>query len=369
MDYRNDNRVVLTLDAGGTNFVFSAIRGMERIGETITLPSNGDNLDKCLSGIIDGFSSLMNGLTEKPVAISFAFPGPADYPNGIIGDLGNLPAFRGGVALGPMLEDRFHLPVFINNDGDLFAYGEAIVGFLPFVNQLLAQGGSNKRYRHLLGITLGTGFGAGLVVDGNLFIGDNSAGAEIWLVRNAIDPDCFAEEGASIRAVQRVYHSYSKHNHGKSLTPKDIYEVLEGKQEGDMVAARLTFQTLGVVVGDAIANAVTLTDSLVVIGGGLANAWKYFAPAMLSQLNGTISRTDGARVDRLEVKAFDIEDEAQRAKFLSGQQQRVSVPFSNRTVEYDPMKRIGVGLSRLGTSHAVAVGAYAYALGKIDKKR
>ncbi|MEJ5316833.1 MAG: ROK family protein [Tenuifilum sp.] len=369
MDYRNDNRVVLTLDAGGTNFVFSAIRGMERIGETITLPSNGDNLDKCLSGIIDGFSSLMNGLTEKPVAISFAFPGPADYPNGIIGDLGNLPAFRGGVALGPMLEDRFHLPVFINNDGDLFAYGEAIAGFLPFVNQLLAQGGSNKRYRHLLGITLGTGFGAGLVVDGNLFIGDNSAGAEIWLVRNAIDPDCFAEEGASIRAVQRVYHSYSKHNHGKPLTPKDIYEVLEGKQEGDMVAARLAFQTLGVVVGDAIANAVTLTDSLVVIGGGLANAWKYFAPAMLSQLNGTISRTDGTRVDRLEVKAFDIEDEVQRARFLSGQQQRVSVPFSNRMVEYDPMKRIGVGLSRLGTSHAVAVGAYAYALGMIDKKR
>ena len=368
MDYRNDNRVVLTLDAGGTNFVFSAIKGMECIGQSITLPSNGDNLDKCLSGIIDGFSSLIDGLTEKPVAISFAFPGPADYPNGIIGDLGNLPAFRGGVALGPMLEDRFRLPVFINNDGDLFAYGEAIAGFLPYVNQLLVEAGSQKRYHHLLGITLGTGFGAGLVVDGNLFLGDNSAGAEIWLVRNAIDPDCFSEEGASIRAVQRVYHSYSKHNHGKQLTPKDIYEVLEGKQEGDMVAARLAFQTLGVVVGDAIANAVTLTDSLVVIGGGLANAWKYFAPAMFSQLNGTISRTDGTKVDRLEVKAFDIEDDAQRAKFLSGQQQQISVPFSNRLVEYDPMKRIGVGLSRLGTSHAVAVGAYVYALGMIDNK-
>jgi glucokinase len=65
------------------------------------------------------------------VAISFAFPGPSDYPRGIIGDLGNLPCFRGGVALGPMLEDTFEIPVFINNDGDLFAYGEAIGGFLP----------------------------------------------------------------------------------------------------------------------------------------------------------------------------------------------------------------------------------------------
>lgn len=368
MDYINDNRVVLTLDAGGTNFVFSAIRGMESIGQPITLPSNGDNPDKCLSGIIEGFERLIDNISEQPVAISFAFPGPADYPNGIIGDLGNLPAFRGGVALGPMLHERFGLPVFINNDGDLFAYGEAIAGFLPFVNQMLAEAGSTKRYRHLLGITLGTGFGAGLVVDGNLFIGDNSAGAEIWLVRNAIDPDCFAEEGASIRAVQCVYHSYCKHNHSRQLTPKDIYEVLEGKQERDIVASRLAFQTLGVVVGDAIANAVTLTDSLVVIGGDLSNAWKYFAPAILSQLNGTISRTDGTRVDRLEVKAFDIEDEAQRAKFLSGQEQRVNVPFSNRTVEYDPMKRIGIGLSRLGTSHAVAVGAYVYALKMIDAK-
>lgn len=367
MDYRSDKRIVLTLDAGGTNFVFSAIRGMECIGEQITLPSNGNNLDKCLAGIVEGFERLIQGLPEKPVAISFAFPGPADYPNGIIGDLGNLPAFRGGVALGPMLEERFKLPVFINNDGDLFAYGEAIAGFLPQVNLMLAEVGSQKRYRHLLGITLGTGFGAGLVIDGNLFIGDNSAGAEIWLIRNTIDPHCFAEEGASIRAVQRVYHSYSKHSHDQQLSPKDIYEILEGKQNGDMVAARLAFQTLGVVVGDAIANAVTLTDSLVVIGGGLANAWKYFAPAMVSQLNGTIARVDGTRVDRLEVKVFDLEDAAQRGQFLTGQQKQIRVPYSNRMVNYDPMKRIGIGLSRLGTSHAVAVGAYVYALSSIDK--
>ena len=68
---------------------------------------------------------------QPPVAISFAFPGPADYPAGIIGDMSNMPAFRGGVALGPILEDQFGIPVFINNDGDLFVYGEAIAGFLP----------------------------------------------------------------------------------------------------------------------------------------------------------------------------------------------------------------------------------------------
>ena len=61
-----------------------------------------------LATLVEGFMAVKSKLSEKPVAISFAFPGPADYPNGIIGDLPNLPAFRGGVALGPFLENRFY---------------------------------------------------------------------------------------------------------------------------------------------------------------------------------------------------------------------------------------------------------------------
>lgn len=64
---------------------------------------------------------------KRPAAISFAFPGPADYPNGIIGGwLPNFPSFRDGVALGPFLQEKFGVPVFINNDGDLFAYALAL---------------------------------------------------------------------------------------------------------------------------------------------------------------------------------------------------------------------------------------------------
>ena len=78
-----------------------------------------------------GFKAIQAGLPETPVAISFAFPGPADYQAGIIGDLPNFPSFRGGVALGPFLEDIFGIPVFINNDGSLFAYGRGVDGSAP----------------------------------------------------------------------------------------------------------------------------------------------------------------------------------------------------------------------------------------------
>src|SRR5688500_6314740 len=173
-DFSRDERIVLTLDAGGTNFDFSAIRGSDAITPQLRLSSNGDDLKKCIQNIKDGFAQLLNTVKGKPVAISFAFPGPADYRQGIIGDLNNLPAFRGGVPLKAILEKEFQLPVFINNDGDLFAYGEALYGILPKVNRMLGEAGNPKRYRNLVGLTLGTGFGCGIVCNGVLLEGDNS---------------------------------------------------------------------------------------------------------------------------------------------------------------------------------------------------
>ena len=110
--YKHDQRTVMTLDAGGTNFVFSAICGNQDIVTPICYPAVSDNLEECLTVLHRGFSQVKEQLEDEPVAISFAFPGPADYKNGIIGDLPNFPAFRGGVALGPFLKEKFGIPVY-----------------------------------------------------------------------------------------------------------------------------------------------------------------------------------------------------------------------------------------------------------------
>lgn len=365
--YTNDHRIVMTLDAGGTNFVFSAMQANHPVIESFALPSNAGHLEPSLANIIAGFRRVREQLPEPPVAISFAFPAPADYFNGIIVSPGNLPAYR-DVALGPMLEDHFALPAYINNDGDLFTYGEATAGFLPYINGLLKAAGSPKHYRNLFGVTLGTGFGGGIVRDGMLFGGDNSMAGEIWLARHKLEHDSNAEEGASIRAVRRVYAAEAGLPPDAAPEPKVIYEIAEGRAAGHRAAAQEAFRRLGEVAGDAIAQAITLLDGLVVIGGGIAAAHRQFLPAIVDEMNGSYQAPGGARFRRLAQRAFNLEDPEQLEVFLQGQTKELTVPGSSRKVRFDGLQRTGVGVSRLGTSEATAVGAYAFALRTLDGK-
>ncbi len=367
MKYDDDKRIVMTLDAGGTNFVFSAIQGNKEVAGPLRLPSNAHDLEKCLDTIIEGFTQLQSKLEQKPAAISFAFPGPADYPNGIIGDLVNLPGFRGGVALGPMLESLFNVPVFINNDGDLFVYGEAIAGLLPQVNEKLKSAGSPKQYKNIFGVTLGTGFGGGMVSDGELFLGDNSAGFEIWSMRNKLHFDSFAEEGASIRGVKGTYAGIVGIDIKDAPEPCDIFDIAKGNMEGNKQAAVKAFDELAEIVGDVLANTSILIDGLIVIGGGLSGASELLLPGIVAELNSKMATYSGEWVNRMESRAFNLEDEKEMDSFAKGDVMEIMVPRTNDKMLYDPLKRVGVGISRLGTSKAVAIGAYAFALHELSK--
>jgi glucokinase len=366
MTYKNDLRTVMTLDAGGTNFVFNAVRAEKEILEPIVLPALGENLEAVLTKIIEGFKTVMVKLDHKPVAISFAFPGPADYENGIIGDLQNLPFFKGGVALGPMLHEIFGIPVFINNDGDLFAYGEAIAGLLPEINERLAASGNPKQYKNLLGVTFGTGFGGGIVTRDGLLSGDNSAGGEINRLRNRTFKNWDAEESVSIRGIKREYASYTGLNISSCPEPKEIFETGIGNAKGNRQAAVSAFDAFARDAADALANAVSLLDGLVVIGGGLSGASPIFLPKLVEEMNHPFDTMSGEPLDRMEVKAYNLEDENGLRLFLQSDSMDIPVPFTGKTVRFDPNKKVGVGISRLGTSKAVSIGAYAYALAKLD---
>ncbi len=365
--YTHDNRIVVTLDAGGTNLVFGAMRGCEYITEPVTYPSNAHDLDLCLDTMVKGFSEVIDALDEKPVAISFAFPGPADYPNGIIGGyLPNFPSFRDGVALGPFLQNKFGIPVYINNDGDLFAYGEALCGALPDINRRLAQAGSKKRFRNLLGYTFGTGFGVGMVVNGQLNRGDNSC-VETFCLPHKTKEGVIVEEGVSVRAIKRVYAEASD-DFAHSYEPKEICEIADGKREGNPEAARKAFAEFGETAGDAMAIAAQLTDGIIVIGGGITAARHLILPSLLGQLRASFTTLGGDSVRRVQMEVFNLDDEAEFATFAKGNTRSITVKGTNLTVGYDSMKRIGVTFSKLGASRAISAGAYAFALSQLDSE-
>jgi glucokinase len=118
------------------------------------------------------------------------------------------------------------------------------------------------------------------------------------------------------------------------------------------------------VAGDVIAQALTLVDGLAVIGGGISGAHPLFLQPLVDAMNGVWER-DGDPLRRLIPRSFNIEDPAQSRAFLANEVRELTVPGSGRKVSYDPVPRTAVGISRLGTSEAVAIGAYAFALAQL----
>jgi predicted NBD/HSP70 family sugar kinase len=360
-NFYHDPRIVVTLDAGGTNFVFGAIQSRQFIVKPITKPSKSEDLEQCLHTLVEGFTEVIRGLPAPPVAISFAFPGPADYPNGIIGGyLPNFPSFRNGVALKDFLQEKLQLPVFINNDADLFTYGEAIAGVLPEINQKLEKMGSAKRYRNLTGFTFGTGFGFGVSVNGTMYVGDNSC-SEIFCLPHKHLQNIIVEDGVSIRAVKRVYGELTN-DRAHGLEPFDIYQIAEGIIDGNREAAQQTFAFLGEVAGNVIAICASLLDGIIVLGGGLTKAEKYFMPALLKEMRSHFSTLSGEKVARVQSAVYNLQDENEWLQFAQGNQQTLTVFGTEKKVVYDPQKRIGIAVSKLGADVATSLGAYVFAL-------
>ncbi|MBN1699892.1 MAG: ROK family protein [Spirochaetales bacterium] len=365
-NYLFDKRIVLTLDAGGTNCVFGAYQGENELIDPFILPSFPNDLHDFLDTLVNGFSKVIQLIEQQPTAISFGFPGPADYEKGIICAPPNLPAFRDGVGLKHYLEKKLSLPVFINNDGNLFALGEWTGGFLPEVNRMLRASGSEKQFRNLIGITLGTGFGCGIVIAGTLITGDNGGGGEIWLLRNKVKPGYCAEASCGREGLMRLYAEYTGISLSDCPEPFDIYAIACGTKSGNTEAAQQAFNIFGEVAGDAIASVLTLSDGLVVIGGGLSGAASLFLPSLMKELNTTILHTAGTPVPRLELQAFNLSNLGETTKFIAGTVREAMIPDTAEGIAYDALPRTGVGVTRLGTGRAVSIGAVIFALSRLD---
>ena len=252
------------------------------------------------------------------------------------------------------------MPVYINNDADLFTYGEALCGILPKVNAMLKEAGNPKRYKNLVGLTLGTGFGGGVVSDGMLLSGDNSIAGEVWLSSSRTSTTMNAEEAVSTRAIKREYAHLAGVSINNAPEPKEIARIARGLSSGNRDAAIESFYKMGTFLGDVIANLMTLVDGLVVIGGGIAYEHELIFPAIEEQLNNCFEVNEN-RIPRMIQTVHNLEDESQKQEFLQSSYKTIQWPGIEDS-KFNPNPSLAFGVTTLGTRKATAIGAYAYGL-------
>jgi glucokinase len=260
---------VLGIDVGGTKVEVAALRDGKAVG-AIERPTPLESAEALLDGIEAQVREVIAAEGE-PSAIGVGVPSQIDFASGTVVASVNIPLQ--GVPLKTELERRFGVPVFVDNDANCAALGEA---------QLVEDGPA----RHLLMLTLGTGVGGGVVIDGRVFRGATGLGAELGhMVIQADGRECPGRTCHN-RGCIEAYCSGSalevaaSEHYGRQVKGREVVEAARG---GDEVAVELLHE-LGTWLGVGIASFVNIFEPQhVVIGGGLSRAADLFLDVAVTE--------------------------------------------------------------------------------------
>jgi glucokinase len=285
--------VVIGVDVGGTKVAAARIAGTEVL-DPVVHPTDLSGSDALLAGIEAAIREVADASGE-PDAVGIGMPSQIDFATGTIVSSVNIP-FE-GVALGEELGTRLGVPVYLDNDANCAALAEA-----QFVGDHPAQ--------HLVMLTLGTGVGGGVVIDGRIFRGATGLGAELG--HTVIDPDgpecpgscpnrgCL-EALCSGTALEREATARAN---GERVKGK---QVVAAAREGDAGAQEL-LSDLARWLGIGISNFVNVFEPAhFVIGGGLSGAADLFLDAAVREAE---SRALPALWGRVEVSVAKAGNDA-----------------------------------------------------------
>jgi glucokinase len=266
------NSNTIGIDLGGTN-----IRGGLVKGKDITnIQSQRIKKNCAAEDIIQQLFEVTEALTDGSVdAIGIGVPGLVREDRGIVFDVLNIPSWK-EIPLKQIMEERFEVPVLINNDANCFAVGEYYFGKGE-------EGGS------MVGLTIGTGLGAGIIIKGKLYSGRNCGAGEIGMIDYL---DKYIEYYACGQFFNNVYQV-------------DGEQVFRRAQSGDAEALRM-YSEMGAHLGSAIKTVLyTLEVDRIILGGSVRFAYPYFEKAMWERIRTfAYQRT----VDELTIDISELEN-------------------------------------------------------------
>jgi glucokinase len=255
-------KTIIAIDLGGTNLKIALLDLKYKIIVKEVLGTEGFRRKQSLiSAIIDSSRRIMesHGLSRKDIlGIGLGLPGPIDIKGGIVHFFPNIPGWK-EVKLKRILQQKLRLPVFLDNDANLAAWAEYRLG--------AAKGAKNA-----LCLTLGTGVGGGLIIDGRLYRGRSFAAGEIGhLPINENGPCC----NCGGRACLETYIGNKRIiNLAKKLFKRNIsLEELSRLAKKKNKKALSLWAGVGRHLGIALVGVVNLINpDCIVIGGGVAKA-------------------------------------------------------------------------------------------------
>ncbi|MBI2093877.1 MAG: ROK family protein [Candidatus Omnitrophica bacterium] len=259
------------IDFGGTNIKVGLVsRGGILIRQQVLRSSEFAAPAAFATGVSDAVKTLcrLSGLRRSQIAgMGLGAPGPVDGARGIVRFLVNVPGWR-NVPLASQLQRRLKFRCLIDNDANLFALAEW-------------RYGAARNCRHAVCVTLGTGVGGGLILDGALYHGSAGAAGEIGhTIIDLQGPRCACGRRGCLEAMvgtSGILHLARQWMGKGRLTPAMISFAA---RKGDRQAKRV-WKEVGRFLGIGVANWVNLLNpEKVVIGGGVAKAWPWFYPML-----------------------------------------------------------------------------------------
>ncbi len=264
------------IDVGGTNVKIALVNDKGKIIYSNSVPTHAElGYEYTVNNIKQAIYDLLKETKLEPKDVEgmgFGFPGQIDFKNGIVRNAPNIPGWV-DIPIKQIFEDEFHIPTRVDNDVRCAALGELNYG-------------AGKGCENLICITVGTGIGSGLIVNGKLVRGASNAAGEIGHIKLQMkdgpicgcgDTGCLEAfaSGPAIVAMAEEYikggksTKYREIANGNPLTP---YIVCEAAKSGDVVAQRI-FSIIGEYIGIGMAGVVNLLNpEKIIIGGGVADA-------------------------------------------------------------------------------------------------
>jgi glucokinase len=269
-DMNTHQKTILGLDVGGTKtaVVLGSQRGeIQWRMQFPTRPERGFKI--VFSELTTNIATALRSARGTVAAISVSIGGPLDVLKGTIKSPPNLPGWT-SIPLKKLLAERFSLPVFIEHDGNAGALAEFYFG-------------AGRNFRNIVFITMGTGFGAGLILNGQLYRGTSDTAGEIGHIRIAEDgPRCYGKAGSlegygSGTGIAKLAQMMYPAIWNKSAT---VIEVYHAYQAGSKEALDV-FTYAGYYLGRGFAIlADTLNPERIILGGiGMRLGEALLAPA------------------------------------------------------------------------------------------